>query len=124
MNLRINKYKIFYGMFIISLLGSILLFPVKINSKYTCFFHKILAEYTIDISNGEKVISNNENETADIKNMNHPDSDSEAMELLHQYLNQYAFLWWGSLILLSIAIFLIKKEKYNQEKLTKGNFDE
>lgn len=124
MNLRINKYKIFYGMFIISLLGSILFFPVKINLKYTCFFHQILAENTNDISNEKKIVSNNENETFNIKNTNHSDSDSEAMELLHQYLNQYAFLWWGSLILLSTTIFFIQKEKYIQKKLTKGNFNE
>lgn len=44
-----------------------------------------------------------------VNNLDTPDHNHHNHDLLKSYLVPYAFLWWGSLIFLSIGVFLLKK---------------
>jgi hypothetical protein len=103
------KIKKFYLGIIILLAtsGSILFFPINIGGRYTCFYHRIFDPYQLssdhDVSH---TIQDNipGQET-------HTESSHQHSDLLDNYLHRYAFIWWGSVGLLALGIYLFLKVK-------------
>lgn len=104
---------------LITALGSVLFFPMNIGGRYTCFYHRIFnashpvfgasvsahTHHRVENSPGSDDNHNNGQE-----NMSPSDHDSS---LLDAYLNFYAFIWWGSVGLLALFIYLFFKLKRN-----------
>lgn len=104
--------------FLIAAAGSIFFFPMNIGGRYTCFYHRLFdppqAESGLNasINNQGKILSGHTNQ------MNGHDHSV----LLDNYLHQYAFIWWGSVGILALCIYIffkIKKDiKVNDPNLT------
>ena len=80
------------------MLGSILFFPLKMESGKTCLFHRIFG--------------------GDEENLpNHIPLAERAQLMLRAYLVPFAFVWWLSLVILGMSIYYLKYKnfKLNQE---------
>ena len=69
---------------IISAMGALCFFPLDINGKYTCVFHRI-----VDHS--------------------HPVPDAKAVDLLDKYLEHYALAWWTCIGFFALTVFRWRK---------------
>jgi hypothetical protein len=123
--------------FLITSLGTVFFFPLNINEKYTCFFHRIFNHtqpvsydinrknehvHTKDIGQTEKI-----NSRAGDKGF-YSETDKEVIiashgsVLLDNYLDQYAFAWWASIGFFALTVFrwlkLSKKIKKNKSGRT------
>lgn len=92
-NSNITKY-LLLATLLISILGVVICFPLKLKSGDTCLLHLILQ-------------SGNEAVMSDISN------NEEAM--LHRYLMPFAFIWWFSLGGMFASIYLLKKKSKGKE---------
>ena len=108
---------------LIAVSGSIFFFPINIGGKYTCFYHRIF-DHTHPVSDinvmdhHHKVNTNlSKSENSKLQNkvsgnaMNNTPHHSSL--LLDNYLHQYAFLWWTSIGLLALCIYMVLKIKQN-----------
>ena len=94
---------------IIAASGSIFFFPMNIGEQYTCFYHRLFdppqSDVTLDAS-----IDNQDN----ISNQaTHSNLSQHHSVLLDKYLDQYAFIWWSSVALLALCVYLFFKLKRN-----------
>jgi hypothetical protein len=164
MGKRILKSKINY--LVISIMitasGTVFFFPLNIDGKYTCFYHRIFDHshpvsneanlehrhiHSEDLNQTEnknstpndkknnddsrnKVIgtlnqTENKNSTPNDKK-NNDDSRNKVIGthyrsvLLENYLHQYAFVWWLSVGLLALSIFMWLKLKKQDRKYKSG----
>ena len=89
--------------------GSIFFFPMNIGDRYTCFYHRLFdppqSDVTIDAS-----IDNQDNIS---KHATHSNLSQHHSALLDKYLDQYAFIWWSSVALLALCMYLFFKLKKN-----------
>jgi hypothetical protein len=121
---QINNKKLTLGIIIlITISGSIFFFPINIGGKYTCFYHRIF-DHTNPVSDinemdhHHKVNTNlSKSENYDLHNQVSGNSINNTPHhgslLLDNYLHQYAFLWWTSIGLLALCIYLVLKIKQN-----------
>jgi hypothetical protein len=118
---------------LITSLGTVLFFPLDIDGRYTCFYHRIF-DQTHPVSNKVESVnghihSEDFNRTEswnstldDIKNNNDKRSKvigtQHGSVLLDNYLHQYALAWWASVGFLALSIFmwLKLKKKYRKRK--------
>ena len=66
----------------IGLVGSVMFFPVNMDSQYTCLFHRLVHE-------GHSYAYPHDT-------------------IVQHYITTFGFLWWGSLILLAGSIYAWK----------------
>ena len=104
------KKRFYLGVIIvIAILGSTLFFPVNIDGRYTCFYHRLFdspqAASTVPGADKYKPNFSDQHE-------NMPFSYHQSL-LLQHYLHRYAFLWWGSVSVLALYIFIHRKKKKN-----------
>lgn len=108
---------------LIAISGSIFFFPMNIGGKYTCFYHRIF-NHTHPVSDinamdhhqkGNANLSKSEN--YDLHDQVSANGKNNTFHhgslLLDNYLHQYAFLWWTSIGLLALCIYLVLKIKQN-----------
>jgi hypothetical protein len=137
MGKRILKSKINY--LVISIMitasGTVFFFPLNIDGKYTCFYHRIF-DHSHPVSNEANLEhrhihsedlnqTENKNSTPNDKK-NNDDSRNKVIGthyrsvLLENYLHQYAFVWWLSVGLLALSIFMWLKLKKQDRKYKSG----
>ncbi len=111
-----RKLKIFCVIItLLGMAGAVLFFPVKINSEYTCLYHRMFNESSGAANSGGvntagRMVNGGAGKTASVP------SQMESSTLVEQYIHNYAFFWWGSLLLIVLAYYLVKYRK--QQKTT------
>ena len=88
----VNSKKIILILLFIGIVGTVLFFPVKMDSGYTCIFHTGCSRNAVPCSDGVSV-------------------DRNCSLMLQQYLIPFGFAWWISLAVLVIGIYNINKFK-------------
>jgi len=121
---------------VITTSGTVFFFPVTIDGRYTCVFHRIFdhSHPVSNVVNGEGVHIHSEvnNQSDNSHSLNTDRNINRETEskinhtthgsvLLDKYLETYAFLWWLSVGLLALSIFmwlnLNKKIKIKQSEI-------
>jgi hypothetical protein len=117
-----SKIKYFVIGIVITTFWTVFFFPLTIDGRYTCFFHRIFdhSHPVSNIDNGEKAHIHSE-ETKQPDNWNSLIADGSSNRrtentthgsvLLDKYLEQYAFVWWTSIGLLALCIYLVLRQK-------------
>lgn len=109
------------SLMMMAFIGGILFFPVNIKNKYSCLYH-----YYFSPSSNEVIIFNLSDsagvvEQENIENMSSLDeSKCEYIQsrLLTDYLVPYGILWWLSLGVLVVVIYLSRmKQSINRHNL-------
>ena len=114
-----RKRKMFIGaVFLVAgLSGTVFFFPVNLNSRYTCLYHRMFADknqaqmaerHTMMSHNHEKNCSENMQKMANVE-MNQSESEVNHAELLNLYILPFGFFWWFSLAILFIGVYMIYK---------------
>jgi tetrahydromethanopterin S-methyltransferase subunit D len=88
----VNSKKIILTLLFIGIVGTVLFFPVKMDSGYTCIFHNICRINAAPCSDGVP-------------------GDRNCSLMQRQYLIPFGFAWWISLAILAIGIYNINKLK-------------
>lgn len=110
---RQKKFLLFLA--IIPLLGgAVLFFPVKLDNRYTCLYHRIAESGNPVHHEGSKPLDGR------LLTGNHNMPHSMMME--SYYMERFVFIWWLSLLLTFLAIRKILKietpqKNYTEEKL-------
>jgi hypothetical protein len=100
--------KMYLGMIIlIAASGSLLFFPMNIGGHYTCFYHRLFdpPQTESGFRASINIQDNSSNDNADQV------SGNDHSALLDNYLHRYAFIWWGSIVVLTLALYLFRKYK-------------
>ncbi len=84
-----NKLLMITGL-AVTLLATILFFPVNIGQKYTCLFHRLFVHSHLHFQSGQ--------------------------ELFHHYLLPYGLLWWASLAIFAGIVWKLRNWKKNSTK--------
>lgn len=89
---QMGKKYIVILMIFLGILGSIIFFPVNIKDQYTCLFHMLSDGRLLSMKTGF----------------------FQSKEMIHQsrldmYLNRFAYIWWGSLILFTYSVVVLRK---------------
>lgn len=97
----------------VGFLGVVFFFPVDINSRYTCLYHRLT----------EPVGGGHQHTTA--LHTHHPEDPEPAAtgDLLSNYIRQYAVFWWVSILLLLGGYFLLRLLREENRHLTKKYSD-
>lgn len=104
--------KFYLGLIIlIAASGTIFFFPMNIGGRYTCFYHRLFDPPQSSEAVNSSPMLQDYNSGQEI----HYESSHQQSELLHNYLHQYAFIWWGSVGLLALCVYLFIKQKRNQK---------
>lgn len=87
-------------LFGIGILGAVFYFPVNIDNQYTCLFHRLFS----------------------------PDHSyvHSHTDIVEHYVTSFGFMWWGSLILLALSIYLWKRliaVKVNPPQITRTSIN-
>ena len=104
---------------LIALLGSIFFFPLNLGGKYTCFYHRIFA-HSQPVSEkkilenhkyGNIILFNSDDQSLSESenNQDHPETSHHDSALLDTYIHQYALLWWSSIGLFILGVYLLSK---------------
>jgi len=124
MNLNQNYRYLFYLMLGIGIVGVVFFFPMQINSRYTCLYHRLTQPdnpsviiQKISGCSGDSLTGSchpQSNKVASNQtNINHESSVTEfhTSDLLNRYIHGYAWFWWGSILLLAFTFYLGKQQK-------------
>ncbi len=126
----------------IGLGGAIFFFPMNIDSRYTCLYHRMFhsrdgqacGDCNVTeggmtggvhpgrnpgfpgIPNGqaEGISRANKTGTGGMAHAGMQQMDVQTSQLLEQYIHGYALFWWGSILLLAGGYFLLRKRRSNQ----------
>lgn len=106
------KQALFVGILITGLVGSVLFFPLRIYSNYTCLYHQLC-------DSGHPIMAQEPNMEGNTDGLyNH--SASVSAKLLKHYIHGYAFFWWLSLILVAGGFYGLRhKRRSNTRHVTK-----
>ena len=94
---------------LIAAAGSIFFFPMNMSDQYTCFYHRLFdpPQYTASLKTATDT-------HGDVSNQDiHNELSQHHSVLLDNYLDQYAFIWWSSVGLWSICVYLFFKLRRN-----------
>ncbi len=138
-----NYRYLFFLTLAIGLLGAVFFFPMQINSRYTCLYHRVfqadhnqnkmrqpLSNNPIGILKGDddqqanavernraNGINYDGNEIkANHTNSHHTIAELHSSELLERYIHGYAWFWWGSILLLTFGFYLGKNKSHFGKK--------
>jgi hypothetical protein len=111
--LLILKQTILVGALLSGLAGTILFFPLPLDSHFTCLYHQW--------GNREATIFHN-SDAMRFYCASHTSLPSH-MHLLRYYLRSYAFFWWISLALLTAGIYGFRHTKHHNQS-TKPNMSD
>ena len=92
------------------ILGAIFFFPVQMNGRYTCAYHRLF-----EAENPVAGISKDSNRSIDAEYQTGEHEHSES-PFLHRYLHNYAMLWWLSIVLIAFSIYGLRKNKELKNK--------
>ncbi len=108
---------------ILGIAGTVLFFPVKINSYYTCLYHKLFdgGDFYPQIFTGSQNANQTVTEMTDESDGEPVDERSDSAGLIDIYLQHYAFFWWGSLFLCALIVYfsVMKNRKKATHKFNK-----
>ena len=93
----------------IGLVGAIFFFPLKLDGSHTCICDKMICEKETCCQEGFSILNGQNNKIMQLGINNN--SHMYHAELLNEYLFPFAFLWWGSLIMVFSGFYLMKKYK-------------
>jgi hypothetical protein len=124
MNLNRNYRYLFLIMLGIGIVGVVFFFPMQINSRYTCLYHRLIQPDNLSVikhkmpgysgdSLADPCHPQSNNMASNQSNINHEKSVTEfhTSDLLNRYIHGYAWFWWGSILLLAFAFYLGKQQK-------------
>jgi hypothetical protein len=116
---------------LITTLGTVFFFPLNIDGRYTCLYHRIFdhshpVSKEVNFENRyihPQDFDQSENKSSTVDDRENSDNTENNMinthhrsVLLENYLNQYAFAWWLSIGLLAFSIFMWLKLKKQYRK--------
>ena len=124
MSLNQNYRYLSYLMLGIGIIGVVFFFPMQINSRYTCLYHRLtqpdnhsvimqkMSGYSGDSLTGScdpqsTKIASNQSHTKHERSV----TEFHSSELLDRYIHGYAWFWWGSILLLAFTFYLGKQQK-------------
>ena len=120
---RVFNTKIIYlsMLLLIASAGTIFFFPMNIDGKYTCFYHRLFDHtHPVSEASGPKQhdegrqdlsISAGHSLRSKVMEIDEINPSHHNSDLLDTYLHQYALPWWASVGLLAFTIYLIPKLK-------------
>lgn len=97
-----KKY-LFIILIVSGIIGVIFFFPVNLNDKYTCLYHRMFFE-----NHGGEHLQHNAIA-----------ADHGMNSLLQHYIGHYALLWWASIAVFTISIILLKKRMFITNRRSK-----
>lgn len=142
MNVLKNKSIKSWSFILIGLggLGAIFFFPVDINSRYTCLYHRIFcddahihkivekdAQKESEIIQGEFEQSDGQKDSTNISSIINSNSNNAnssmhfGSELLDNYIRQFALFWWSSLLLLVVGFYFLRYTRNSNKYSMKIN---
>ena len=97
-----KQKSLMHFLILIGLGGTFLFFPVMLNGRYTCFYHRIF-------NHGSPVeeVSAHPEPSSDM----HHGSMARHETLLHSYIHSYALVWWASLLIIGLSVLAIRAKK-------------
>ncbi len=107
--MKIKKHRIVIFMLVIGALGTILFFPVNIQNRYTCVFHRLIGQEemskVVSLMNSEGVhYSSQHQDSADFM-------ESVHYHLHHRYMATFGMFWWISLLILLVSLAYLRQQK-------------
>lgn len=100
---RLGKRNFILLMLGIGIAGAVLFFPVNIQNRYTCLYHRLLfPEHSY--SHSHKAAEHPENQVSRDSLYDHLHD-----QLLRGYLKPFGLLWWGSLLIVTLCFYELKK---------------
>ena len=138
---RSKKYRFLFCLILgIGFLGLIFFFPVQINSRYTCLYHRLFQPDHNYNAGGKRIspnytgtfkrdwnrgfngsdhskpgMMNDRIKENDLKSQN-TINEMHSSELLDRYIHGYAWFWWGSILLLVSAFYLMRNRNLSIKK--------
>lgn len=95
--------------------GTILFFPVQLDGRYTCYYHRIFDEHH-PVRNHESDVSER-NMMHRQKGVSEPDLHEHSDIFLEKYIKSYVGLWWGSIALIVLSYYGWKKLQINKQDI-------
>ena len=116
-----SKYFLIIILFL-GITGGLLFFPVMMDNGYTCYYHRFIdTKRPVE----EKMVY--DGQTDGHVQINHSSAagtmEHHGSEMLDRYLASYALLWWGSLALLVLSLFALKRYKNNLKMTREDGID-
>ena len=90
-------------MIVAGVAGTVFFFPFPLNNQYTCLYHRMCQSHFSRMCPGKPAIAEKDRTTA-------------AEALLHLYIRKYALVWWGSILLLFGAVYIISNYQLVEQK--------
>lgn len=109
--------RLLIALLLLGITGTILFFPFNFNNRYTCLYHRLFApsEPVMNtVSGGHEQAELSQNISDE-----HAGHLHHSGQLIPHYLHHFAFLWWGSLLLLACCIFIYRKKNLSKTILQK-----
>ncbi len=117
--------------------GLILFFPVKINSSYTCLYHRLVQpNHHVNHGDDNGVIHSKRHNApvlstdsaglgghfgvsgSEESNRTQTHHMMTSSKLLNHYIHSYAVFWWGSVLLILTGLYVYRHLKENTNKKT------
>ncbi len=103
----------------VGVVGGILFFPFNFQNEYTCIFHRFFSPGHSHSLNENAASTDSHGEIlAEQANHNHklPEKMTAGMEedLVNHYVVPFGLVWWGSLLLIAISLYGLKRIKVNR----------
>jgi hypothetical protein len=101
----------------LGLLGGTLFFPMNMNDRFTCLYHRLFSpdhSYLASTINDIRVEENNVVDMAmhtdQIHRMQREQEEAIHDALLEEYVIPFGILWWASLITFAAGIYWLKRQ--------------
>lgn len=95
------------------ILGGFFFFPINIANQYTCLYHRIFfTELSYNHSNDTSIAlpdTSTKDSHASHETRNLPAIEAHGEELLRRYVSSYALLWFGSLAIVALCIYGLRR---------------
>ncbi len=84
----------------VGLAGGILFFPVKLNSGYTCLYHRLFYSHVHSLENSMVLSTGIKNDFVK--------TNDKSDVLLHFYIRRFGIFWWISLFVFISGLYMFK----------------
>lgn len=93
---------------LLGIAGAVLFFPVRIGGNHTCLYHRIIDAHPSYYSGNGRLPTDT----------GHRDETAiDHSELLKHYLVPFGVLWWSSLSVVGVVVFVFVRRKSDDEEL-------
>ena len=107
------------GLLLVGLTGAVLFFPVNLNGRYTCLYHRAFcggiqrSNYSGDVCempDRNQPIGTVSDEGGRVAVTRSQNLDAGS-DLVHTYVHHFGFFWWTSLALMFGGLFLLRRAR-------------